>query len=207
MTNRNRIMRILKYKNALKRMKSFGFIKVFSNNLGDSIGITSVQVRKDFSLFNITGNKKGGYVIDDLLEQIDNILGKEEVQNVIVVGCGKLGMSLMGYNGFEKDSISIVAGFDASEDKLDRGASIPILPINEMRDFVAANNITIAILTTPDIEAQRMLDELIKLGIKGVLNFVPVRLNSNTGCVVHNVDLSAELEALLYFTKTVNSVQ
>lgn len=207
MTNRNRIMRILKYKNALKRMKSFGFIKVFSNNLGDSIGITSVQVRKDFSLFNITGNKKGGYVIDDLLEQIDNILGKEEVQSVVVVGCGKLGKSLMGYNGFEKDSISIVAAFDASDDKIDRNASIPILPVSELSSFVSNNNIRIAILTTPDVEAQRMLDELIKLGVRGVLNFVPVRLNSNPGCVVHNVDLSAELEALLYFTKTSNSVQ
>ncbi len=95
MTNRNRIMRILKYKNALKRMKTFGFVKVFSNNLGDSIGITSVQVRKDFSLFNITGNKKGGYIIDDLLSQINDILGKEKTENVIVVGCGRLGRSLI----------------------------------------------------------------------------------------------------------------
>ncbi len=202
MTSRNRVMRILKYKNALKRMKAFGFIKVFSNNLGDSIGITSVQVRKDFSLFSITGNKKGGYVIDDLLVQINTILGKEEVQNIVVVGCGKLGRSLMNYKGFENESISIVAGFDVLENKIDRDSTIPILPISEISTFIREKNIEIAILSTPDSEAQKMLDIIIEAGIKGVLNFVPVRLNDNNLSVIHNVDLSAELEALLYFTRT-----
>ena len=202
MTSRNRVMRILKYKNALKRMKAFGFIKVFSNNLGDSIGITSVQVRKDFSLFSITGNKKGGYVIDDLLVQINTILGKEEVQNIVVVGCGKLGRSLMNYKGFENESISIVAGFDVLENKIDRDSTIPILPISEISTFIREKNIEIAILSTPDSEAQKMLDIIMGAGIKGVLNFVPVRLNDNNLSVIHNVDLSAELEALLYFTRT-----
>ena len=202
MTSRNRVMRILKYKNALKRMKAFGFIKVFSNNLGDSIGITSVQVRKDFSLFRITGNKKGGYVIDDLLVQINTILGKEEVQNIVVVGCGKLGRSLMNYKGFENESISIVAGFDVLENKIDRDSTIPILPISEISTFIREKNIEIAILSTPDSEAQKMLDIIMEAGIKGVLNFVPVRLNDNNLSVIHNVDLSAELEALLYFTRT-----
>ena len=78
MISRTQIMRLLKYKNALRRMKSFGFIKAYSNNLGDAIGITSVQVRKDFSLFNISGNKKGGYNIDDLLEQIRIRVAKKE---------------------------------------------------------------------------------------------------------------------------------
>lgn len=193
-------MRLLKYKNALNRMKSFGFIKVFSSNLGDSIGITSVQVRKDFSLFNITGNKKGGYIIDDLLIQINIILGKEQPRKVIVIGCGKLGRSLMNYRGFEGEAISIVAGFDTDESKLDTASAKPILPVSELPDFIKKNKIEIAMLTTPDSEVQKMLDLIVSAGIIGVLNFVPVRLNDNNKCVIHNVDLSAELESLIYFT-------
>ena len=84
MISRTQIMRLLKYKNALRRMKSFGFIKAYSNNLGDAIGITSVQVRKDFSLFNISGNKKGGYNIDDL-EKIFHYLTYLETRKADII--------------------------------------------------------------------------------------------------------------------------
>ena len=161
MISRTQIMRLLKYKNALRRMKSFGFIKAYSNNLGDAIGITSVQVRKDFSLFNISGNKKGGYNIDDLLEQIDNILGKQISHNIILIGYGKIGKALVNYRGFENESIKIIAAFDHNPEKIDRDAPTPILPIDELKDFIINNKIEIAILTVPDLEAQRMFaDEI-----------------------------------------------
>ena len=108
MISRTQIMRLLKYKNALKRMKSFGFIKAYSNNLGDAIGISAVQVRKDFSLFSISGNKKGGYIIDDLLDRIDDILGKKVSHSIILIGYGKIGKALVNYRGFEKDRKSVV---------------------------------------------------------------------------------------------------
>ena len=182
MISRTQIMRLLKYKNALRRMKSFGFIKAYSNNLGDAIGITSVQVRKDFSLFNISGNKKGGYNIDDLLEQIDNILGKQISHNIILIGYGKIGKALVNYRGFENESIKIIA---------------------ELKDFIINNKIEIAILTVPDLEAQRMFDVICNAGIKGVLNFAPIKLLERPDCIINDVNIADEIESLFYFINDV----
>ena len=203
MINRTQIMRLLKYKNALRRMKSFGFIKAYSNNLGDAIGITSVQIRKDFSLFNITGNKKGGYNIDDLLEQIDEILGKQISHDIILVGNGKIGKALLNYRGFENEGINIVAAFDSNPEEIDRNAKVPIYPIEEIKDFIEKNNIEIAILCVPDIEAQKMFDTICNAGIKGVLNFAPIQLLEKPNCIINDVNIANEIESLFYFINDV----
>ena len=209
MIGRTQIMRLLKYKNALKRMKSFGFIKAYSNNLGDAIGISSVQVRKDFSLFNISGNKKGGYTIDDLLDRIDNILGKQVSHNIILIGYGKIGKALVNYRGLENEAIKIVAAFDHNPEKIDRNSHIPILPIEELKDYIIDNNIEVAILTVPDLEAQRMFDVICNAGIKGVLNFAPIKLLDRPNCIINDVNIADEIESLFYFINDIenNSVQ
>ncbi len=205
MISRTQIMRLLKYKNALKRMKSFGFIKAYSNNLGDAIGISSVQVRKDFSLFNISGNKKGGYTIDDLLDRIDNILGKQVSHNIILIGYGKIGKALVNYRGFENEAIKIVAAFDHNHEKIDRNSHIPILPIEELKDYIINNNIEVAILTVPDLEAQRMFDVICNAGIKGVLNFAPIKLLDRPNCIINDVNIADEIESLFYFINDIES--
>ena len=205
MISRTQIMRLLKYKNALKRMKSFGFIKAYSNNLGDAIGISSVQVRKDFSLFNIPGNKKGGYTIDDLLDRIDNILGKQVSHNIILIGYGKIGKALVNYRGFENEAIKIVAAFDHNHEKIDRNSHIPILPIEELKDYIINNNIEVAILTVPDLEAQRMFDVICNAGIKGVLNFAPIKLLDRPNCIINDVNIADEIESLFYFINDIES--
>ncbi|MHC4468539.1 MAG: winged-helix domain-containing protein [Planctomycetota bacterium] len=91
--NRKCIIRISRYKNALNRLKALGFVKVFSGNLADAAGVSSSQVRKDFSLFGITGNRRGGYKVDELIKRIRDILGKNELQKVIIVRDSNLGVS------------------------------------------------------------------------------------------------------------------
>lgn len=173
-TNKNCIIRLSRYKNALVRFKSLGFIKIFSEYLADAVGGTSAQVRKDFSLFGISGNKRGGYQIDALIAKLNSILGKNEVQKVVLVGAGQLGSALMRYNTFEKEGIHIVAAFDIDPAKLNAKSATPILPIDEMARFIQHNAVKIAILSVPDSAAQQTLDILIRAGIKGVLNFAPI---------------------------------
>jgi redox-sensing transcriptional repressor len=201
-TNKNCVIRLSRYKNALSRLKSLGFVKVFSDNLADAIGVTSAQVRKDFSIFGITGNKKGGYQIDALIEKLNEILGKNEVQKVIIVGSGKIGTALMNYKGFEKEGIKIVASFDTDVSKVNRESAIKILPLEELGDFVKANSIKIGIIAVPDIAAQNVLDGMLTAGIKGVLNFAPIRLRGTEGCVINNVNLEMELENVIYYVNT-----
>ncbi len=99
MTNKGQILRLLNYKNLLKHLQSLGFKKVFSDNISDTLEISSSLVRKDFGNFGITGNRKGGYDIDSILHKIDEILGKDEIQKVIIVGVGRIGEALMNYQG------------------------------------------------------------------------------------------------------------
>src|SRR5690606_37944384 len=105
MFNQERISRLLNYKNLLLPLKGVGFVKVFSDNIADAFGVSSSLIRRDFASFNITGNQKGGYVIDSVLKQINEVLGKNEVQKVIIVGVGRIGEALINYEGFRKEGI------------------------------------------------------------------------------------------------------
>jgi len=198
-TNKNCIIRLSRYKNALYRLQALGFVKVFSDNLADAVGGTASQVRKDFSIFGISGNKKGGYQIDSLLEKLNSILGKDQLQKVIVVGAGHIGSALMRYRGFEKEGIKIVAGFDIDPFKINRSSPVPVLPLDEIKAFIKTNSIRIAILAVPDIAAQQATDIICASGIKGVLNFAPLGLKGTEGCIINNVNLEIELENLIYF--------
>ncbi|MFA5038693.1 MAG: redox-sensing transcriptional repressor Rex [Candidatus Omnitrophota bacterium] len=200
MINKKCIIRLLRYKNALHRLNNLGFVKVFSDNLADAVGVTASQVRKDFSLFGICGHKRGGYKIEALLEKLNHILGKNEQQKVVIVGSGNIGSALMKYRGFEKEGMKIAACFDIDPAKYDRKeGDIPVLPLEGLRDFVREHNIKIGIIAVPDIAAQQVLDLMLAAGIKGVVNFAPIRLRAASGAVINNVNLVLELETVIYF--------
>lgn len=198
-TNKNAISRLSRYKSALFRFKALGFQKIFSDYLANAVEVTSAQVRKDFSLFGITGNKRGGYTIDALIEKLNIILGKNEIQKVVLVGAGNLGSALVKYKNFEREGIKIEAAFDIDPAKQNSKPGLPVLPLEKLDAFVRENNIRIAILSVPDLAAQQVLDLLYKAGIRGVLNFAPIPLKAPSDCIVSNVNLAVELENLIYF--------
>ncbi|WP_244437939.1 redox-sensing transcriptional repressor Rex [Salinispira pacifica] len=201
------ILRMVRYLRVLRKLKTLGIVNVFSNNLGDALGVTPAVVRKDFSQINITGNKRGGYNIDVLMQKLEDQLGKRDSKRVIVAGCGRIGQALMAYREFPKEGINIIAGFDNSEAKIDREAHIPILPMEEMEEFVKKNEIEVAIISVPEPAANDVFDQMLQAGIRGVLNFTPVELkcqgkcdrpNCPKNCTVHTVNIGLELENLFY---------
>jgi redox-sensing transcriptional repressor len=197
--NKNCIIRLSKYKNALAKLKALGFVKVFSDNLADAAGVASSLVRKDFSIFGISGNKKGGYLIDELVEKVSDILGKNDTQKVIIAGAGNIGSALMKYKGFEKEGLKIVAVFDRDESKLGNDLPVPVMPVDSMDDFIKKNKIKIGIMCVPDQVAGEIFGLMVSSGIKGVLNFAPVNLKTQEDVIVENVNLVGELESLIYF--------
>jgi len=197
-TNKNCIVRISRYKNALTRLKSLGFVKVFSSNLADATGTSSAQVRKDFSIFGITGNKRGGYNIDDLIEQMNAIFGKHKVHRVIVVGAGNIGRALLGYKGFEKESIQVLAAFDIDSSKIKLDSNVPVYPLEQMADFIKENEVRLGVISVPDVAAQQVFEMMRDAGIRGVLNFAPINLSSEE-VIVNNINLEMELENLIYY--------
>ncbi|MBD3380171.1 MAG: redox-sensing transcriptional repressor Rex [Candidatus Omnitrophica bacterium] len=196
------IIRLSKYKNALYRLKKMGFVKVFSDNLADAVGVTPAQVRKDFSMFGISGNKRGGYTVAELVEKLNKILGKDKVQDVIVVGTGHIGTAMMNYRGFEKENIRIVAGFDIDPAKYNADEKIPVLQLDKMRGYVKEHGIRVGIIAVPDIAAQQVLEIMVSAGIKGILNFAPINLKGEEDTVINNVNLGLELENIIYFINT-----
>ncbi len=199
MISKEFISRLLKYKNVLNKLKSLGFARVFSDNLGDAIGVAPSQVRKDFSILKITGNKRGGYNVDKLKSELNQILGGDQDKNAIIVGCGKIGTALINYHGFIREGIRVIAGFDVNESKLDKEKDYPVYHLDELEDFVKKNDVKIGIITVPESAASSVLEKMISVGIKGVLNFAPVQLRSTEECIIHNINIELELENLFYF--------
>jgi redox-sensing transcriptional repressor len=199
MANRSCIIRLSRYKNAITRLKALNFVKVFSENLADAAGVSAAQVRKDFSMFGITGNRRGGYKVDELIKQLNKILGKDKLQKFVLVGFGNIGKALIDYPGFGKSGIKIVAGFDIDPAKIDEDAEVPILPLEKLGDFVKENEIQLAIICVPDFAAQQVLELMLPLGVKGILNFAPICLRGPEDCVINNINLETELENVIYF--------
>lgn len=205
MANRQCIIRLSRYKNALNRLRSLNFVRVFSDNLADAAGVTAAQVRKDFSLFGITGNRRGGYRVDELTDQLNTILGKDQLQEVVVVGTGNIGRALLCYGGLEKSGIKIAAGFDIDPAKINPQDRPPVLPLEDLVDVVTQRNIVLGVLAVPDYAAQQVLELMLSAGIRGVLNFAPICLKAPPGCVVNNINLESELENLIYFVNASNN--
>ena len=177
------VVRLTKYKSVLEKLRSLGFVKVFSDNLADALGVSPALVRKDFSFFGLAGKKRAGYRVEDLIAQLNHILGVDEVQRVIVVGCGKIGTALMRYRGFAREKIRVVSGFDVDPTKIDPNAPVPIRDLNEIPYIVKSESIRVAILSVPETVASQVAETLVAAGIKGILHFAPILLKGGNGVV------------------------
>ena len=210
--NKEIILRLSKYKRLLQKLKALGLERVFSNNLGDALGVTPALVRKDFSFLKITGNKRGGYSIDELIQEIDEILGKNHPLDIIVAGCGKIGTALMKYNGLSRDGITVAAGFDINPDRVNYTGEVPILPMEKIESFIKEKNIKVGVITVPESAATAVYEIMSNAGIKGFLNFSPVDLkcsrsqdrDEKSDCIVNNINLAAEIENLFYYVNRDN---
>jgi redox-sensing transcriptional repressor len=199
MIGRNCIVRLSRYKNALYQFKKLGVVKIFSDNIAEAVNVTASQVRKDFSIFGIAGNKRGGYQVDMLIEKLKEILGKNEIKKAVMVGVGNIGRALINYTGFEKEGIKILAAFDIDPSKFSEQGKIPILGIDSLKKFIDEHKITIGIIAVPAVAAQQVLDLMESAGVKGVLNFAPIHLRVTNTMVVNNINLELELENLIYY--------
>ncbi len=192
------VERLSRYRAVLLRLKSLGFVKVFSDNLGDALGISSSQVRKDFAAFGMRGVKRGGYQVGDLLARLNELLGSSGLLPVVVVGCGNIGKALLQTYGRRRDGVSAVAGFDIRAEVLAPEADVPILDVRELVDYIEREKIRVAILTVPEQAASGEMERLRQAGIEGVLNFTATQLRSSPDCIVHSINLRMEIEKLFY---------
>ncbi|MDD5085144.1 MAG: redox-sensing transcriptional repressor Rex [Candidatus Omnitrophica bacterium] len=200
MISKQAIARLSIYKRSLQLLRESGVEQVSSQTLGRIVGINPAQIRKDLAYLGSFGVKKVGYNTDRLVAILSQALGVTEVQKVILVGAGNIGRALLSYKGFAKQGINIVAAFDIDPAKRHgEGFSIPVYPLDKMRDFIRKSQIRIAVIAVPAQSAQEVADNLVSAGIRGILNFAPIAVSVPPEVIVSYVNLATELERLVYF--------
>jgi redox-sensing transcriptional repressor len=196
---KNSLKRIFLYRACLNRLRLMGVERVFSYTLANETGVTPDQVRKDFSEFSIKGNKRGGYEIQDLLNRMEGIFHRNKDHNLVLIGMGNLGLALSKYSKFVQRNMNIVATFDIDPFKQKLRSEIPVYSMNRLKEIIDRFRVKVAILAVPEISAQEVTDELVRMGILGIVNFAPVLLKVPKNVVVNNVNLGDELESVIYY--------
>ncbi|GAB3062959.1 redox-sensing transcriptional repressor Rex [Salinicoccus sesuvii] len=177
--------------------------RVSSREISEALDIDSATIRRDFSYFGELGRKGYGYNVKSLLNFFMEHIQGNEVRNVAIIGAGNLGSALLNYKFNNiNDRMNVVAAFDSNAQIV--GTSIngtAVYHSDELEDLVSQHGIDVAILTLPAEVSQNMAERLVEAGIKGILNFTPIRLNVSDEIYVHNIDLSVELQALFFYMK------
>jgi redox-sensing transcriptional repressor len=172
---------------------------VSSKQLGDSLGLTDAQVRKDLTHFGQFGQPGIGYSVADLVANLRSVLGTDRVRPVALVGAGNLGRALLAYRGFEARGFHLAAVFDSDVAKHDKiVAGFRVRDLGRLPKAVAEEHIELAILAVPGDAAQGVADAIIAAGIRAILNFAPVQLVAPPEVAINSVDLAVQLEQLAF---------
>ena len=196
------LKRLPLYYRFVSSLKSKGIDRVNSKAISDALQIDSATIRRDFSYFGELGKKGYGYNIDSLLDFFKSELSESDMIKIAIVGVGNLGKALLTYNFSIHDDMTITEAFDVKEDVIGQKIGNVIVKDNdELITTLKKEERDVVILTTPERVAQKVADELVQAGVKGILNFTPGRINTPSDVQVHQIDLGIELQSLLFFMK------
>jgi len=165
--------------------------------LAGTFCLGEVQVRKDLASVSNAGKPKIGYNVSSLILELENFLGYNNVNDAVIIGAGRLGKALLGFNGFRQYGLNIVAAFDVDENKLGKtpeGKSI--ITVSEFSNICSRLKIHIGIITVPTESAQAVCNQMIENGILAIWNFAPTHLDVPPNILVHNENMALSLALL-----------
>ena len=188
------------YLRALNYLAEEGREVTSSQELGDRLGISSAQIRKDLSHFGEFGKQGTGYNIAFLREKLREILKVDRVWDVVLVGAGALGHALANYGGFLGKGFRIVAVFDNDPQKIGRPiGQLVIQDVKELPRAVREHGWQIAIIAVPASAAQEVANMLVEAGVRAILNYAPITLNVPSGVRVQHIDPVVHLQRMTYY--------
>jgi len=188
------------YLRALQLMLEEGRRVTSSQELGERLGISAAQIRKDLSQFGEFGKQGTGYSIDYLSEQIRQILNIDRVWDVAVVGAGDIGSAVARYQGFSNRGFKVAMIFDSDPTII--GSQIGSFTIQDSQKLVKSirqAGIQVAMVATPGPEAQAVADQLVSAGVKSILNYAPINLTVPDGVRVQYIDPVIHLQRMTYY--------
>ena len=182
----------------LDENKSF----IYSHDLAARLHITAVQVRRDLMLIGHSSVLRKGYDIRELIHTISKVIDTDEVVNVAVIGIGNLGRAVASYFKGKRSKLNLVASFDNDPQKVNKVISgIKCYPYSEAEKFIKELDISVVILTVPPEFARETAEEIVRFGIKGILNLTTISLNVPQGVHLEEYDMITSIEKLVYFVK------
>ena len=188
------------YLRTLKRLLQQGQEVTSSQELGEHLGISSAQIRKDLSHFGEFGKQGTGYNIAYLCRQLEKILKVDCVWPVAMIGAGYLGHALASYDGFENRGFHIIGVFDSSVDKIGTSVgSLTVEPVEMVQEYVQKYQCQIAIMAVPAEAAQVVADMLIEVGIKSILCYAPITLNIPKHIRVEYIDPVIHFQHMTFY--------
>jgi len=194
------ISRLPIYLRALRHMQAEGKLSTSSQELGERIGISAAQIRKDLSQFGEFGKQGTGYDIAYLIEQLREILRVERVWDVALVGMGDMGHALSRYQGFSDRGFRVAMVFDNDPAKI--GGQVGNYIVRDAKELVAAiqaSGIKLVMLCVPASAAQEVTNQQVEAGVKAILNYAPINLNVPAGVRVQYLDPSIGLQRMTYY--------
>jgi redox-sensing transcriptional repressor len=188
------------YLRTLQRMQDEGRLVTSSQELGERLGISAAQIRKDLSQFGEFGKQGTGYNIDYLVNQLRSILKVDRVWDIVVVGAGDIGSAVARYQGFQNRGYRVVMLFDNDPGKVGQHiGEFTVLDTSQIGAAIGSANIKVAMIAVPAISAQAVADELIKAGVRAILNYAPINLVVPEGVYVQHTDPVTHLQRMTYY--------
>jgi redox-sensing transcriptional repressor len=196
------INRLPVYARALAGLLEDGESVVSSQELGERLGVTPAQIRKDLSYFGRFGKQGRGYNIASLLAKLREILGLDRQWRVCVVGVGRLGQAIIEYGGFSPQGFQIVAAFDADPGVAgQRIGKLQVRHIDSLDAFLREGRVDIGVVAVPANAANEVVNRLVNGGIRAILNYAPITPQVPPGVRVRNIDPVIAMQSMTFYIK------
>lgn len=192
--------RLALYHRCVVSLLSEGKEVTSSQELGDRLALKPSQIRKDLSYFGEFGKRGTGYELRELKLSLENLLSINKTWNVCIVGAGNIGTALANHTEFFKEGYKIIAFFDKNPSKIGKKIgirSIPVYSVEELEEKVKELKIEIGVIAVPSASARSVAELLVKAGIKGILNFAPMKLKIEN-VEIEDVDIAISFKALTF---------
>jgi redox-sensing transcriptional repressor len=194
------IARLPVYLRALQRMADKGLQTTSSQDLGERVGISAAQIRKDISQFGEFGKQGTGYSIPYLINKLREILKVDRMWDVIIIGAGDMGHALARYQGFADRGFHVVMVFDNDKNKIGHKIGDFIIEdTSHLVEKVKSAGIKIALLTIPATVAQEITERLVEAGVKAILNYAPISISVPKDVKVQHIDPATHLQRMTYY--------
>jgi len=196
------IGRLPLYLRALNYLQQEGHDVTSSHELGQRLGISSAQIRKDLSHFGGFGKQGTGYQIPYLINKLQNVLQVNRIWPVAVVGAGNLGSAIAHYRGFEERGFRICWLFDADPQRIGQQVdSFIVQPISELQSTLRGNGCQVAMIAVPADHAQEVADLLVGGGVRAILNYAPININVPPDVLVQYIDPVVHLQHMSFYLR------